>query len=191
MKLGAKINCPNKAAYSAEIASASTFKTMGLDTAVANAYLETQEGQQMLKILANADSTSDAGTIYGRAMDILSSGKNPPTLKIMTSPLVKVVPKGGSVSTYSPFFTTMDEIKTIMASDKSVAEAFGLPLKSEAIEYDVFQIIPKSPTTVFVSDIAQTEELGGLIKRSGGAKQFIVPDRNLWNSPELINTISK
>ena len=45
----------------------------------------------------------------------------------------------------------------------------ALPLKSEAPLYDVYRIMPKGTVNVFVSQVAPTQELGGLVRRKGGA----------------------
>ncbi len=42
---------------------------------------------------------------------------------------------------------------------------------------------------VYTSVIAPTEELDGLFQTSGGGVQFIIPDRKLFTSPELIGSI--
>lgn len=41
----------------------------------------------------------------------------------------------------------------------------ALPLKSEAPLYDVYRIMPKGTVNVFVSQVAPTQELGGLVRR--------------------------
>ena len=55
-------------------------------------------------------------------------------------------------------------------------------MASDAIVYDVYQAKPKAGLAldVFKSVVAGTEELGGLEKRSGGAVQYLVPDRGSW-----------
>lgn len=76
-----------------------------------------------------------------------------------------------------------------MKSGGTLADAFGLPLKSESVGYSVFQIAPLKPTEVFVSKIAPTTELGGVINRTSEVFQSIVPDRGEWGSPKLLGTI--
>jgi hypothetical protein len=175
--------------YSAEIDSVSTFKTLGLDRAAADNYLETADGKQLLRELSAADPSADAAKIYARALDQLSSGSSAPVVQKISSSLVKIVPHGETVSPYSPFFTTPESLRAASESGKSLCDYFGLPMKSEAATYDIYQITPTGSTTVFVSEVAPTSELGGLVQRSGGAFQYIVPNRSLWSSPTFLDTI--
>lgn len=83
----------------------------------------------------------------------------------------------------------MEHLREVQASGRTLADAYGLPLRSESVVYDIYQIKPKNPNTqVFRSKIAPTTELGGKIVRSGGIPQYLVPDRNLWTEPEKIGT---
>ena len=34
-----------------------------------------------------------------------------------------------------------------------------------------------------------SEELGGLVRRRGGAQQYLLPNRSLWSAPVLVGTI--
>lgn len=184
----------SKAADAAEIAakieSVSTFKTLGLDNATAANYLQTASGKEMLNVMRAADPTADATTIYSRAMQTLSTGSTVPELRQVTSPLVKIVPEGQDVSAYSPFFATMDDVEAAAASGKSLADAFGLPIRSEAATYDIYQIAPKTPQSVFVHDVAPTSELDGAVLRSGGAPQYLVLNRSAWSEPVLLGSIA-
>jgi hypothetical protein len=107
----------------------------------------------------------------------------------MSAALVKIVPHGQSVSPYSPYFTTSAQLQQVAGQCASLADCFGLPLKSEAPLYDVYQVMPKGTVTVFVSQVAPTEELGGLVRRRGGAQQYLLPNRSLWSAPVLVGTI--
>ncbi|RMR30726.1 hypothetical protein ALP91_200142 [Pseudomonas savastanoi pv. glycinea] len=48
-------------------------------------------------------------------------------------------------------------------SDKTLADFFGLPLKSEVLTYSIYEIKPLSPTKVYISEIAPTSKLGSLV----------------------------
>lgn len=167
----------------------STFKTIGLQRAAIDGWLESGEGQQFLGQLRAADPAAPADTIYARAVEQLASGDELPTVSLIDIPLFKVVPHGQSVSPYSPYFTTIGQLQGSDECD-SLADCFGLPLRSEAPLYDVYQIRPNGTVTVFVSSVAPTEELGGLVRRKGGALQYLLPNRKLWSAPVLVGTIT-
>ncbi|WP_190306164.1 hypothetical protein [Pseudomonas coronafaciens] len=119
----------------------------------------------------------------------IKSGSKIPKLVITDSPLVKIVPVRKEVSDYSPFFTTMDELRRASQSKATLADLFGLPLTSEASKYSVFEITPIKPTEVFVSKVAPTTEFGGSVARSGDVFQSIVTNRGEWSAPKLIGTL--
>lgn len=182
------------AALRSEHASAiddlSTFKTIGLQRPVIDGWLETAEGQQFLGQLRAADPAAPVDTIYARAVEQLASGAALPTVSPIDAPLLKVVPHGQSVSPYSPYFTTSQQLQNGSGECGSLADCFGLPLRSEAPLYDVYQVTPNGTVTVFVSPVAPTEELGGLLRRKGGALQYLLPNRKLWSTPVLVGTIT-
>lgn len=168
----------------------STFRTIGLQRAAIDGWLEGGEGQQFLGQLRAADPGALAETIYARAVEQLASGAALPAATPMALPLLKIVPHGQSVSPYSPYFTTGQQLQNGSGDCGSLADCFGLPLKSEAPLYDVYQVTPHGPVTVFVSPVAPTEELGGLVRRKGGALQYLLPNRKLWSAPVLVGTIT-
>jgi hypothetical protein len=51
------------------------------------------------------------------------------------------------------------------------------------------QVSPNNPAKIFMSKVAPTVELGGLVSRSGGATQYVVSNRSLRSHPTLIGTI--
>jgi uncharacterized Zn-binding protein involved in type VI secretion len=180
----------------AAIADSSTFETHGLDNDAADKYLSTPEGEEFLDALSSADPSASYDAIRARAVLQLKTGYNPPVMHTIDKPLVKIVPQGSSVSPYSPFFTTREELQAAMSSEKSLPDYFGLPLASHATTYDVYQITPSRPTNVWASKIAPTSELGGNVTTSGGGIQCLVPNRNVkggsaWSSPKLVGTIRK
>jgi LysM repeat protein len=172
-----------------QIQKVSTFEAQGLDAAAARSYLLGTEGKNLTSALWAADPAASARAIQLRAVDMLATGAELPTQQILSSPLVKIVPEGQSVSSYSPFFTTQSEVARITASGQTMADALGLPLSSEAPQYSLFEIKPLQPAGVFQSTVAPTTELGGLIGRTGGAQQYVVPNRALWSEPRLIGTV--
>ena len=175
-----------RAVHAREINDLSTFRTAGLPREAIDSYLDSGPGQQFLRELRAADP---AETVYARAVEQLASGSTLPDLQAMSAALVKIVPHGQNVSPYSPYFTTSAQLQLVAGQCASLADCFGLPLKSEAPLYDVYQILPMGTVNVFVSQVAPTEELGGLVRRRGGAQQYLLPNRNLWSVPVLIGTI--
>ena len=178
-----------RAVHAREINDLSTFKTAGLPRNAIDSYLDSAPGQQFLRELRAADPAAPADTIYARAVEQFASGSTLPDLQPMSAALVKIVPHGQNVSPYSPYFTTSAQLQLASGQCASLADCFGLPLKSESSLYDVYQIMPKGTVNVFVSRVAPTEELGGLVRRRGGARQYLLPNRNLWSAPVLIGTI--
>ncbi|WP_147461301.1 hypothetical protein [Pseudomonas savastanoi] len=102
---------------------------------------------------------------------------------------MKIVVEGGDYPEYSPYFTTRKELMKASESDKTLADFFGLPLESEGLTYGIYEIKPLSSTKVYVSEIAPTSELGGLVERSSEALQYLVPNRGDWDSAVKIGTI--
>lgn len=175
--------------HAREINDLSTFRTAGLPRQAIDSYLDSGPGQQFLRELRAADPAAPADTIYARAVEQLASGSSVPYLQPMAAALVKIVPHGQNVSPYSPYFTTSAQLQLASGRCTTLADCFGLPLKSEAPLYDVYQIMPKGTVNVFVSMVAPTQELGGLVRRRGGAQQYLLPNRSLWSAPVLIGTI--
>lgn len=172
-----------------KIVDIKTFKTNGVQKGEIEKYLTTDEGINYLKQAAAADPTKPLEVIYERVRGQLASGKELPTAKIVNHPLVKIVAEGGGEPKYSPYFTTREEFMKAASSQKSLADVFGLPLASEGSKYTVYEIIPLAPAKVYMSEVAATTELGGVIERSGGAIQYIVPDRGLWGPAKPIGFI--
>lgn len=172
-----------KRQYSTEIKNANTFKTHGVSEQAALDYLETPEGEKFLRFLKEANPAAANDTITARALDQLTSGRDLPRIEVINEPLVKIVPAGlqDKSLAYSPFLAKESEFNDELAKGHNLNDRFGLPVKSEAPVYDVYRINPKGPTEVFVSEVAPTSELNGQIKRAGGATQYLVPNRSLFD----------
>jgi hypothetical protein len=175
-----------------KIKKVSTFKTKGVSEEKAIEFLSnTNEGKKILRqVSESAPAGTDSEVIFNRAMGYVQSGTDLPEVGTIDSPLVKIVPKGQGVSDYSPYFTTMDELKKAQVSNKPLSDIFGLPATSDSAKYDVFQIKPIGKANVLKSKIAPTEELGGKFVTQGGANQIIVPDRKQFQAPELLFSIN-
>ena len=179
-----------RARYPSEIDNVSTFVTRGVSESKAADFLTTPEGEQFLSELRAADPKASSNVIVNRAIEQIQSGSNVPRMEAVSSPLVKIVPEGQSVSRYSPYFTTEDELKRALSSGMRLGEYFGLPIKSQASVYDIYQITPLTSTNVFTSRVAPTTELGGLVTQPGSGIQIIVPDRSKFSDPVRIGKIS-
>lgn len=176
--------------YEEQLNKAKTFETLGLSRAKVMQYLETKEGQLYLSKLQAADPGASLNEIITRAVGQIASGSTIPEVRIMNSPLIKIVPIGQEASKYSPFFTTMEELQNAAKSNRTLADVFGLPLVSEAPKYSIFEMVPLKPTEVFVSKVAPTTEFAGSIGRSGEAIQFLTPNRSEFSTTKLIGEIS-
>ncbi len=178
-----------KALLPAQVASGDTFKTLGVSKSAAQDFLRTERGQKYLRTLQSADKSAPPSRIYARAMEHVRSGSDLPRPVTASSPLVKIVPEGKGLTSYTPYFTTEAELQRIKKAGVPLSEAFGLPMNSEAASYSVYKIAPTRPTEIMSSAVAPTSELGGLVEKGGGAVQYIVPDRSAWSAGELIGTI--
>ncbi|MBB5360439.1 uncharacterized protein YfiM (DUF2279 family) [Rhodanobacter sp. ANJX3] len=175
--------------HAAAISRSETFVTQGVSEEAAKSYLKTSDGQIYLQRLVQADPTSSASKITDRAVSQIISGRELPRMELNSEPLVKIVPTGSTVSPYSPFFAKQSAFEDALHQGHNLSDRFGLPIQSEAARYDVYQIKPKAPTEVFVSHIAPTSELGGLVAKPGGAEQYLVPHRGLYSEPTYLKSL--
>jgi hypothetical protein len=175
-----------------QVKKVSTFKPLGVSKKNAKQFLlESEEGKELLRLTkesAGPDASIDE--VIDRAIGYVQTGEELPKIQHIDKPLVKIVPKGQGVSDYSPFFTTMDDLKAAQKANRPLSDMFGLPAASDSPAYDVFQIKPKSGATAFESTIAPTQELGGKLTTRGGAKQIIVPNRKQFSSPVRLFSIT-
>lgn len=176
--------------YEEQLNKAKTFETLGLSRAKVMQYLETKEGQLYLSKLQAADPGASFNEIITRAVGQIASGSTIPEVRIMNSPLIKIVPIGQEASKYSPFFTTREELQNAAKSNRTLADVFGPPLASEAPKYSIFEMTPLKPTEVFVSKVTPATEFAGSIGRSGEAIQFLTPNRSEFSTTKLIGEIS-
>ena len=174
------------------IAEVSTFKTHGVPSEEALRFIkETPEGQQLFDLAMNfAGPDADVDVVLNRAAGFVETGAEVPKLKVVKEPIVKIVPAGKGVSPYSPFFATKSDLDAAKASGKPLADIFGLPVSSDAAEYDVYEMEPAGEqATVFESVVAPTSELGGKFTTDGGATQIVVPDRSKFKKPKKVGTM--
>jgi hypothetical protein len=167
-----------------------TFEAKGLSNQEIHSYLQSADGQKYITKLTLADPKASPVDILERAVGQVASGSTLPVTISISTPLVKIVPVGEkTISDFSPFFTTMEELNAAAKSDKTLADSLGLPVTSENARYSIFEIKPLEPTEVFVSKVAPTLEFGGRITRTGEAAQYLVPNRQEWSAAKLIGEI--
>ncbi|UHH09155.1 hypothetical protein LU699_12735 [Luteimonas fraxinea] len=171
------------------IALGRSFKTHGVSEQAAKEFLRTDEGLLYQQRLIEADPTASAQVIRERAVLQTMSGQELPRLVSISEPLVKAVPSGTQPTPYTPFFGKESDFLREVASGGSINERFGLPIASEAPVYDLYRIVPKAPTEVFMSTVAPTSELGGAVARTGGATQYLVPNRNLFSEAVRVSSL--
>lgn len=170
---------------------AKTFEPVGLNDQEIREYLSSPAGEEYLKKVILADPSASDALIYERAYGQIASGSTLPVTTRITTGLVKIVPQAEkSISDFSPFFTTMDELNAAASLDTTLADALGLPVISENARYSIFEITPLTPTDVFVSKVAPTIEFGGRLTRTGGATQYLVPNRKEWSAAKIIGEIN-
>lgn len=166
-----------------------TFKPDGVSTAEIDSYLTTSEGREYLQAARAADPLAPAKTIYERVSGQLASGTALPVAKTINTPLIKIVIEGGGEPKFSPYFTTYEDFMKAAKSDSTLAEALGLPLVSEGAKYSVWEITPLAPAKVYITEIAPTSEFGGAVMRTGGATQYLIPNRGDWSPAKPIGLI--
>lgn len=168
--------------HAAAIQKADTFDPRGVSRRAALDYLKTDEGAMYYWRVAEASEPGlRPDQITDRAIGQLMSGREFPRMETIQpgEPLVKFVAEGSSPSTHSPFFAREAHAEAAIDSGKNISEYFGLPIGSEAPRYGIYRITPNVPTQVFVNTVAPTSELGGLVTKTGGAEQALVPNRKL------------
>src|SRR5690606_2560918 len=146
-------------------------------------------GRTFREALIRADPNASIAEIDERAITQLTSGRELPRMETIDEPLVKIVPRGESVSPHSPFFARQSAFEDAIARGHNLSEHFALPVRSEAQVYDIHQIRPNGPTEVFVNTVAPSSELGGRVTKPGGAEQVLVPDRSRYGDAVRIGSI--
>lgn len=124
----------------------------------------------------------------------IESGTAIPQMGIATpgSTLIKVVPKGDTVSPNTGYWMSPQQAQAIATmTPEQAAQRLGLPAAQAANVIkngmDFYAITPKAGVIpkVFVSDVASTAQ--GTVAMPGGAQQVIVPNRSQWTSPTPVN----
>lgn len=171
------------------VKEALTFKTQGVSRQAALDYLETPEGKLYRQRLIEASPNTPLNKLNDRAVDQITSGRELPRMETVHEPLVKIVPKGSAPSAHSPFWAKEADLSAAVKEGRNLSQHFALPVGSESPQYDVYKIQPKAPTEAFVNTVAPTSELGGQVIKPGGARQYLTPNRNLYEAAEFVKTV--
>jgi hypothetical protein len=171
------------------IREALTFKPQGVSEEEAKKYLNSPDGIKYLTRLNEAAPDASIDKLRERAIEQITSGRELPRMEMLDEPLVKIVPKGQQPSSFSPFWAKEADLDAAIQQRKNLSRHFALPIASESPQYDVYKITPKTPTEVFVNTVAPTSELDGQVNKPGGARQFLTPNRKLYEPAALVKTI--
>ncbi len=171
------------------IREATTFRTQGISEQSAKNYLETPDGDLYLKRLVEASPNTPFENLHMRAIKQITSGRELPRMELINEPLVKIVPSGSEPSPHSPFWAKQADLDAAVKEGKNLSQHFALPVASESARYDVYKITPKAPTEVFVNTVAPTSELDGQVNKPGGARQYLTPNRQLYEPHEFVKTV--
>ncbi len=153
--------------------------------------------QAMMTEIKSANPSISIIDLERRAAEWIESGANLPATATAApgSMLIKIVPKGEGVTPHSPYWFTPAQARAIgTMTPEQAGQVLGLPASQAAKILnggaDFFAITPKVGATpkVFVSDIAPTSQ--GSYFTAPTAQQVIVPNRSLWNPPELVNPLT-
>ena len=169
-----------KQQHAAVIPKSDTFKPQCISEQAALDYLKTDEGAMYYwRVAQAAEPGLRPDQITGRAIGQLMSGRELPRMETIEpgEPLLKFVAEGSSPTPHSPFWMRESQANAVSAEGRNISDYFGLPVGSEAPRYGMYRITPEVPTQVFTNTVAPTSELGGLVTKSGGAEQVLVPRR--------------
>ncbi|MEJ1162675.1 hypothetical protein V9K97_03180 [Variovorax sp. CCNWLW186] len=176
--------------HASAISSYSTFKPNGISEKEAIAFLRTTEGRKYRQHLIEGSPEASPQKINSLAIEHLTSGREIPRLTSINEPLVKIVAAGGrGPHPKSVYWGKESDLDAAIKSGKNISDHFGLPIASESAKYDVYKIVPKGPTEVLVSTVAPTSELDGQIKKTGGATQYITPNRQLFEPHTYVKSV--
>lgn len=182
-----------RAQYTDSIAKSDTFEPQGVSKQAALDYLNnTDEGAMYWwRVAEGFQPGAPSEQITKRALGQLRSGLDLPRMETIKpgEPLIKLVAEGTSPTTHSPFWTPESQAEAALAEGRNLSDYFALPIGSEAPRFGMYQMTPKVPTQVFINTVAPTSELGGLVTKSGGAEQVLVPNRKLFHDPVYVKSV--
>lgn len=173
-------------------ASYRDFTTNGVK--VTSEVMQTPQAQAVVREIQAGNPYLPQSAVERFAKEYIESGSGLPQAGIAApgTTLVKVVPKGDSVSPYTGYWMSPQQAQAIAAmTPEQAGQVLGLPAAQAANilrnGMDFYAITPKAGVTpnVFVSNVASTTQ--GAVTMPGGAQQVIVPNRSLWTTPTPVN----
>jgi filamentous hemagglutinin len=156
--------------------------------------MQTPVAQALKTEIQVANPTQPLSAVERFAKEYIESGSGLPQMDTAApgTILIKIVPKGDSVSPYSGYWMSPQQAQAIATmTPEQVGQVLGLPSAQAANilknGMDAYAIMPKAGATpkVFVSNVAGTTQ--GAVTMPGGAQQVIVPNRGLWTTPTPVN----
>lgn len=181
-----------KKQYADQILKANTFKPQGISEKAALTYLDTDDGAIYWSQIAEGfPPGTDSKFITERAVNQLKSGRELPRMETIgtNEVLVKFVAKGFEPGEFSPYWARESAGNAAVEAGENISQFYGLPIGSEAPRYGMYRMTAREPTQVFITTVAPTSELDGLVTRAGGAEQVLVPNRKVFNNPELVRFV--
>lgn len=181
-----------KQQHAAVIAKSDTFEPHGISKQAALDYLKTDEGALYYwRVAEAAEPGLSPDQITRRAVNQLRSGRELPRMETIQpgESVVKFVAEGQPLSAYSPYWARESQANAAIAAGRNISDYYGLPIASEAPRYDMYRMTPKVPTQIFISTVAPTSELDGLVTKQGNAEQALVPNRGLFHEPVRFRTV--
>jgi filamentous hemagglutinin len=156
--------------------------------------MQTPVAQALKSEIQAANPSLPQSAVERFAKEYIESGASLPQVGIAAQGtiLVKVVPKGESVSPYTGYWMSPQQARVISTmTPEQVGQVLGLPSAQAANilknGMDVYAIMPKAGATpnVYVSNVASTTQ--GVVTMPGGAQQVLVPNRSMWTTPTQVN----
>lgn len=181
-----------KQQHASVIPKSDTFEPQGVSEQDALAYLKTNDGAlYWWRVAEFADPGTPSPDITSRAVGQLRSGLELPRMETIGTDesLVKLVAEGSTPTSYTSFWMRGSQLNVAIAEGRNISDYFALPVSSEAPHYGVYEMRAEVPTQVFINTVAPTSELGGLVTKSGGAEQALVPNRKLFHEPVYVRSV--
>lgn len=181
-----------KGRYAAVISRSGTFRPQGVSEQEALDYLKTDEGAMYYwRVAEAAEPNLRPDQIQDRVIGQIRSGRELPRMETIGTDevFVKFVAEGFEPSEFSPYWARESAGNAAVEAGENISQFYGLPVGSEAPRYGMYRMTAREPTEVFITTVAPTSELDGLVSKPGGAEQVLVPNRKLFNNPELVRFV--
>ena len=120
---------------------------------------------------------------------ILESGSSiPEKLNVSKGDVFyKIVAMGGNINGYSVYYLDEDQVSKVKDNPHGFEAMLGLPVSSQSVEYDIFEIEARVDTVAFQSKIAPThqsrKDIGKKYSQKAGGTQTLIlnnANSNVW-----------